>query len=187
MIPGILSRLNATIYCRIREAIITRQQIVPTSLYRSSALSLCSLHSMVTISNSNVVLGDVYADGSISSCGSVLDFTKPGVVYYRDRTHKGCVRANVNLRRLKPLNGSLCFGCSIFDATRRVGDLSLLHGSWLKNFSTSSSACCSAQSTGAAQDVSFDGSSPNEQLASSSLSPDLYVIAVLYILNSVSA
>ncbi|KAG5061091.1 hypothetical protein JHK87_002120 [Glycine soja] len=104
--PGILSWLNATIYCRIREA-ITRQQGAPTSLHRSSALSLGSLYStsilpgstycssshtldtksMVTASHSNAMLGDVYAYGSISSFGSVLDFTKPAVVYFKDRAH----------------------------------------------------------------------------------------------------
>ncbi|KAG4930726.1 hypothetical protein JHK84_047710 [Glycine max] len=165
--PGILSRLNATIYCRIREA-ITRQQGVPTSLYRSSALPLCSLtsshtlhtKSMITASHSNAMLGDVYAYGLISGRGSVRDFTKPAV---------GCLRGSVNLRRLQPLYGPLSFGCSTFDANRRIRDSSLLHGSWLKNFSASSSACYSA---GAAHAVSFDGSPPDEQLANSSFSPD---------------
>ncbi|KAH1242495.1 hypothetical protein GmHk_07G019811 [Glycine max] len=167
--PGILSRLNATIYCRIREA-ITRQQGVPTSLYRSSALPLCSLtsshtlhtKSMITASHSNAMLGDVYAYGLISGRGSVRDFTKPAV---------GCLRGSVNLRRLQPLYGPLSFGCSTFDANRRIRDSSLLHGSWLKNFSASSSACYSA---GAAHAVSFDGSPPDEQLANSSFSPDPY-------------
>ena len=133
--PGILSWLNATIYCRIREA-ITRQQGAPTSLHRSSALSLGSLYStsilpgstycssshtldtksMVTASHSNAMLGDVYAYGSISSFGSVLDFTKPAVVYFKDRAHTGCWRDSVNLRRLQPLYGPLSFGCSTFDA-----------------------------------------------------------------------
>ncbi|KAG4973325.1 hypothetical protein GYH30_030232 [Glycine max] len=168
---GILSRLNATIYCRIREA-ITRQQGVPTSLYRSSALPLCSLtsshtlhtKSMITASHSNAMLGDVYAYGLISGRGSVRDFTKPAV---------GCLRGSVNLRRLQPLYGPLSFGCSTFDANRRIRDSSLLHGSWLKNFSASSSACYSA---GAAHAVSFDGSPPDEQLANSSFSPDPTII-----------
>ena len=77
----------------------------------------------------------------------------------------------------------LSFGCSTFDANRRIRDSSLLHGSWLKNFSASSSACYSA---GAAHAVSFDGSPPDEQLANSSFSPDPYVIVVLNILNSIS-
>ncbi|KAG5110776.1 hypothetical protein JHK82_039999 [Glycine max] len=169
--PGILSRLNATIYCRIREA-ITRQQGVPTSLYRSSALPLCSLtsshtlhtKSMITASHSNAMLGDVYAYGLISGRGSVRDFTKPAV---------GCLRGSVNLRRLQPLYGPLSFGCSTFDANRRIRDSSLLHGSWLKNFSASSSACYSA---GAAHAVSFDGSPPDEQLANSSFSPDPWLL-----------
>eukprot|EP00256_Glycine_max_P066845 XP_025981440.1 uncharacterized protein LOC102663249 isoform X1 [Glycine max] len=181
IMPGILSRLNATIYCRIREA-ITRQQGVPTSLYRSSALPLCSLtsshtlhtKSMITASHSNAMLGDVYAYGLISGRGSVRDFTKPAV---------GCLRGSVNLRRLQPLYGPLSFGCSTFDANRRIRDSSLLHGSWLKNFSASSSACYSA---GAAHAISFDGSPPDEQLANSSFSPDPYVIVVLNILNSIS-
>ncbi|KAL5162378.1 hypothetical protein HKD37_07G019508 [Glycine soja] len=181
IMPDILSRLNATIYCRIREA-ITRQQGVPTSLYRSSALPLCSLtsshtlhtKSMITASHSNAMLGDVYAYGLISGRGSVRDFTKPAV---------GCLRGSVNLRRLQPLYGPLSFGCSTFDANRRIRDSSLLHGSWLKNFSASSSACYSA---GAAHAVSFDGSPPDEQLANSSFSPDPYVIVVLNILNSIS-
>ncbi|KAG5069804.1 hypothetical protein JHK85_002181 [Glycine max] len=182
--PGILSWLNATIYCRIREA-ITRQQGAPTSLHRSSALSLGSLYStsilpgstycssshtldtksMVTASHSNAMLGDVYAYGSISSFGSVLDFTKPAVVYFKDRAHTGCWRDSVNLRRLQPLYGPLSFG--------RIRDSSLLHGLWLKNFSTSSSAC---YSDGAAHAVSFDGSPPDEQLANSFFSPDPIIV-----------
>ncbi|KAL2348489.1 hypothetical protein Fmac_002489 [Flemingia macrophylla] len=194
MIPGILSRLNATIYCHVQEAIIARQQGLPTSLYRNSALSLCSLHSasflpgsthcssshakfntksMTTTSHSNAVLGDGYVDGLISRRGCVQDFTKSSVVYCKDRTHKGCLRATVNLRRSQPLYGSLSFRCSPFDANWQIRDLNLLHGSWLKNFSTSSSACSSA---GAAQDVSFGGSTPDEQLASSSFSPDLATV-----------
>ncbi|RZC30500.1 putative protein phosphatase 2C 55 [Glycine soja] len=157
--PGILSWLNATIYCRIREA-ITRQQGAPTSLHRSSALSLGSLYStsilpgstycssshtldtksMVTASHSNAMLGDVYAYGSISSFGSVLDFTKPAVVYFKDRAHTGCWRDSVNLRRLQPLYGPLSFGY------------------------------------GAAHAVSFDGSPPDEQLANSFFSPDPIIV-----------
>ncbi|XP_061342359.1 probable protein phosphatase 2C 80 [Gastrolobium bilobum] len=176
MLSGILSRLNATVYHRFREA-ITQQQGVPTSLYRNN-LSLClssmystsflpgsthcfSSHRLIRKSMAtspfNAVLGDVYVDDFISSCGSVLGFTKPSGVYFKDRTHKGCLGASVNLRRPQPLYGPLSFGCSSF------------HGPWLKNFSTPSSACCSA---GAAHDVSFDGCTPDKQLANSSVSHD---------------
>ncbi|CAJ1930037.1 unnamed protein product [Sphenostylis stenocarpa] len=186
MMPGIFSRPNATIYCRIREA-LNRQQGVPQSLYRSSGLSVCSLYSasflpgsihcssshmlniksMVNVSHSNAVLGDV--DGLISGCGSVLDFTKPAVVYFIDRSLKSCLRGSVNLRRPQPLS----FGMTTFDANWRIRDSSLLHGSWFKNFSTSSSACPSA---GVAHAVSFDGSPPDEQLANSSFSHDLTTV-----------
>ncbi|BAU00112.1 protein phosphatase 2C 55 [Vigna angularis] len=188
MIPGIFSRPNATIYCCIREA-LTRQQGIPASLYRSSGLSLCSLYStfflpgsthcssshtlikksMTTASHCNAVLGGVCVNGLISGCGSVLDFTKPAVVYLKDKTFKGCVRGSGNLRRPQPSFGSLSFGSSTFDGNWRIRDSSLLHGSWLKSFSTSTSACPSA---GVARAVSFDGSPPDEQLANSSFSPD---------------
>nr|KYP66732.1 putative protein phosphatase 2C 55 [Cajanus cajan] len=128
---------------------------------------------MATASHSNALLGDVYVDGLISRCGSVLDYTKPSVVYCNDRTHRGGLRASVNLRRSQPLYGSLSCGCSSLDVNRRIRGLSLLPGSWLRNFSTSSSASCPA---GAAQDVSFGGSTPDEQLASSSYSSDLTTV-----------
>ncbi|KAK7406657.1 hypothetical protein VNO78_08286 [Psophocarpus tetragonolobus] len=190
--PGILSRLNSIIYCHIRET-ITRQG-VPSSLHRNSALSLCSLYStsflsgstycssshalntdsMVTASHSNAVLGDVYVDGLISSCGGVLDFTKPDVVHFKDKTCDGCLRGSVNFRRSQPFYGCLSFGGSTLDANRRIRNSSLLHGSWLNNFSTSSSACTLA---GAAHAVLFDGSPPDEQLANSSFSPDLTTVS----------
>jgi len=200
--PGIFSRPNATIYFRIREA-VTRQQGVPAALYRSSGLSLCSLYSncvlpgsthcssshtlntkpMATVSHSNAVLGDVYVDGLVSGCG-VLDFTKPAVVYFKDKTLNGCRRGSVNLRRQQPLSGPLSFGSSTFDVNWRIRDSSLLHGSWLKNFCTSSSACPSA---GASRSVSFDGGPPDEQLSNTPFSPDLYVIMFFFfILNYVS-
>ncbi|ESW28911.1 hypothetical protein PHAVU_002G028000 [Phaseolus vulgaris] len=193
MMPGIFSRPNATIYCRIRKG-LTGQQGVPAALYRrSSGLSLCSLYSkfflpgsthcssshtlnaksMATTSHSNAVLGDVYFDGLISGCGSVLDFTKPAVMYFKDKTLKGCLRGGVNLGRPQPLFGPLSFGSSTFDSNWRIRDSSLLHGSWLKNFCTSSSASPSA---GAAHAVSFDGSPPGEQLSNSSFTPDLTTV-----------
>lgn len=181
MLSGILPRLNATIYCPI-----TRQQGVQTSLYRNSVLSLFSLHSTshcssshtksMATSTSNAVLGDVYVDDLVSNCGGVLDFTKPAGVYFKDRTLKGCLRANVNLKRATPMYGAL-FGCSTSDASWRNRNSSSLHGPWLKNISTSSSAFCSA---GAAHDVSFESSPPDEQLANSSISHHQYVIVILY-------
>ncbi|XP_027361970.1 probable protein phosphatase 2C 80 [Abrus precatorius] len=191
MIPGIVSRLNATIHCRIREA-ITRQQGMRTSLYRNSAVSLSSLHSTSFLSGSihcslshmfntksmatspsNAVVGDVYVDDLISRCGSVLDFTKPAVVYLKERTHKGRLRASMNLRISQPLYGPLSFGCSTFDANWRIRNSSLLHGPWLKNLSSSYSACYSAR---AAHDVSFDGCPSDEQFVNSSFSPDITTV-----------
>ena len=183
MLSGILSKLNTTIYCRIQGA-ITRQQAVPTSLYRNPALSLSSGHTVcrkpMATSPSKAVLGDVYVDDLVSSCGSGVDFTKPAGVYFKDRTLRGCLKASVHLRRPQVLYGALSFGCSsTFYSNCRNRNSGLLHGPWLKNFSDSSS-CCSA---GAAHDVSFEGSPPDEHLATSTISPDLYVIVIPFVLR----
>lgn len=188
-------RVNAPIYCRIQEA-ITRQQGVPTSLYRNNnpVRSLCSLCSTycssshrkpMASSSSNAMLGDVYVDELISSCNGIQDLTKPAGVHFKDRTHKGFLRAGVSLRKPQQLLYSpLNFGSSTLNANWRNRNPSLLHGPWLKNLSTSSSACCLA---GAAHDVSFDTTPSDDQLANSPTLPNLYVIVVLYILNSASA
>lgn len=187
MLCGNLSRLNSTICCSIQEA-IARRQGVATSLYRNQpALSLSSLYSTssssrtldrksMATSPSNAVLGDVYVDDLISSCGSVLDLTNKAGVHFRGTTHRGSLRAIVNLRRLQPLYGPLNFGRSTFDVNWRNRNSGSIHGPCLRNFFTSSSACCLA---GAAHDVSFDSSPSDEQLENSSTSPDLYVIVVL--------
>ncbi|XP_015964046.1 probable protein phosphatase 2C 80 [Arachis duranensis] len=175
MLSGILSKVNTTIYCqRIQEA-ITRQQAVPTPLlHRNPVLSLSSGHkvyrkSMAT-SPSKAVLGDVYVDDLVSSCSSGVDFTKPAGVYFKDRTQRGCLRASVNLRRPQILCGSLSFGCSsAFDSDWRSRNSGSLHGPWLKSFCSSSSTSCSA---GAPHGLSFEGSQPEEQLATSTISPE---------------
>ncbi|KAF7809744.1 putative protein phosphatase 2C 80 [Senna tora] len=182
MPSGILSKLNATIYCRFREA-ITQQQGVPPLLYRNSSLSLSALYSTsflsdtklsssictfknkpMAASTSKSVLGDVCIDDIITSCSSALDFKKPGSVYFNDRARKGYLRANLSIRRKYPLNGRLHIGFNTFDANP-----SFHYQPWLKNYSTSFSALYFAR---AAHNVSFDSNTCDEQLANSSSSPD---------------
>lgn len=179
-----LSKLNASIFGCIRETIVTRKQhSVPVTRFNTPVLSLSSLCSSSFLSNSsncyssnnvgarksmasspsNAILGDVYVDDLISSYSSVQDFTKHAGVYFKGRTHKGFVRGSLSLRRPQQvLYGPLNFGRSTFDASWRIQNSGLLHGPWTKNFSTSYSACCLA---GAAHDLSYDTSSPDEQLA----------------------
>ncbi|KAK4262195.1 hypothetical protein QN277_027780 [Acacia crassicarpa] len=121
-------------------------------------------------STSKAFLGDVYLDDIATSCSSTLDnITKHTGVYFKDRSRKGCMRVSVNVRRPEPLNGPLSYRYSIFYANWRRQNSGLCHGPWLKNFSVTSPARFSA---GAAQEVSCDGSTPDDQLSNSSLSPE---------------
>ncbi|KAE9606717.1 putative protein-serine/threonine phosphatase [Lupinus albus] len=166
MLSGIVSKLNATIYCGIPET-VTRQQRVPTSLYRNSVLSLSSLNSThssshhtksMTTSASNAVLGDVYVDDLASSCGNVLDLTRPAGVYFKDRTRKGCLRASVILRRSQLFYGTLFEGSTFDAANWRNRNSTFLRGPLSRKFSTSSSA-------GTAHDISAEGSTPDQTIA----------------------
>lgn len=182
MPSGILSKLNATIYCHFREA-ITQRHGVPSFFYRNSSLSLCSLYSTSILSDTNLfssshtlkiktmaastsipVLGDVCVDDIITSCSSTLIFKKPGAVYFNDKTRKGYLRANLSLRRKNPLNGFLNIGFSSFDVNS-----SFPYSPWRKNLSATFSASCFAR---AAHNVSFDSNTCDEQLSDSSPSPD---------------
>lgn len=193
MVSGIRSTLNATFYYRFQEA-ITRQQVVPRSLYRNSALSLFLLHStsflsdttrclsiltpktkLMAASTSKAFLGDIYVDDIVTSCSSALDVTKHTGVYFKDRSRKGCLRAIVDIRRPEPLWAPPSSGYSIYYANRRKQNSCLFHGPGLKNLSVTSPAFFSAE---AAQHVSCDGSTCDDQLAS----PDQYVILIRLVL-----
>jgi len=197
-----LSKLNASIFGCIRETIVTRKQhSVPVTRFNTPVLSLSSLYSSSFLSNSsncyssnnvgarksmasspsNAILGDVYVDDLISSYSSVQDFTKHAGVYFKGRTHKGFVRGSLR-RPQQVLYGPLNFGRSTFDASWRIQNSGLLHGPWTKNFSTSYSACCLA---GAAHDLSYDTSPPDEQLENSSTLANMYVIIVLLFYASI--
>ncbi|KAK7252933.1 hypothetical protein RIF29_37238 [Crotalaria pallida] len=148
MLSGIIiSKLNATIQCGIPKT-ITQQQVVQTSLYRNSVLSLSSLHPTTPFC-------------SPSHTKSKATPTSNAVL--GDRNHRVCfLRVSENLRRSQPL---LYLYCPPFRSY--TYDASFLHGPWLKNFTTSSSARYSAE---AAHDVSFEVSPSDEQ----------YVIVIHY-------
>ncbi|CAL5188003.1 unnamed protein product [Lathyrus oleraceus] len=190
MLCGNISKLKATIYCGIHET-ITRKQRVSIARFNNPVLPLSSLSATSFLSNStsclnskkvgrklmassssNAMLGDVYVDDLVSSYGGVHDLTtKHAGVHFKERTHKRFVRASLSLRRPQQLlYGPLNFGRSAFDSSWRLQNSGLLHQPWLKNLSSSSSACCLA---GAAHDLSIDNSPPDEQLENSSTLPSL--------------
>ncbi|KAK9265717.1 hypothetical protein L1049_025311 [Liquidambar formosana] len=120
-------------------------------------------------SGSKAVFGDIYVDDLITSCGNVPDFVKPSSVFFCDGSIRSCLKASMSLRKREPTNSHLVYGYFIFDVMRRNCNSNPLVRPWLKNFHTSSSACNSAD---AAPDVSFDGSSRNEQISNSVDSSD---------------
>ncbi|KAG5050942.1 hypothetical protein JHK87_003140 [Glycine soja] len=88
---------------------------------------------MAAPASNAVLLGDVHFD-DVS--------TKPCGVHFRERTRRVALRANVNLRKPKPLNGGILnFGCSTSDASWRSWNPSSLY----KN--SSFFARCSAETT----------------------------------------
>lgn len=90
-------------------------------------------------SSSTPVLGDVYVDGLISSCGTSFDLSKPTGVYFSDRRQSSLLKASLSLREKESFNSRL---------------ISVHVGPWLRDIQTSSSLC---NATGAAHNLTFDG------------------------------
>ncbi|KAL5821445.1 hypothetical protein ACOSQ3_023327 [Xanthoceras sorbifolium] len=129
---------------------------------------LCKRNSMAA-SGTKAVFGDVHVDDLVTGCGNGLDFTKPSGVYFSDRSRSSCQKTSMSLRKKESPNNGICCGFFIFDSVRRNCNSNAIIWPWLKNIHTLSSACFSA---GAAHDVSFDGSSCDEQLGNSTTASD---------------
>lgn len=125
-------------------------------------------------STSKALLGDVYVDDLITSCGNALDFTKPNGVFYKSGNRSRCRKASLSFRSQKGPNSHLMCGYFIFDGLQRSYKPDSFVGPWLKNFHTLSSAC---HSTGAAHDVSFDSNSHDVQPADSTILSGQYVLS----------
>lgn len=195
MPSGILSKLNTTIYSGFPRATVQQQVVWRSSInlllrpgnllfgnsvllrslpYSTSLISNASGFSLgceskrksMAASTSKALLGDIYVDDLITSCGNALDFTKPTGVFYNDRSRNRCWKAGLSLRRQERPNSGLICGYCIFDGLRPSCNPNSLDKSWLKNFHTSSSVC---HATGAAPDVSFNSNSHDEQLADSTI------------------
>ncbi|XVF15723.1 hypothetical protein REPUB_Repub09cG0180200 [Reevesia pubescens] len=118
----------------------------------------------MAVSGSKAVFGDVYVDELVASCGNGLDFFKPTGVYFADRSHSSCEKASMILRKGERPNNRVVCGYYICDAMPRNTKYNPPFVPRMKSIHTSSLSCSSA--TGAAHDVSFDGSSKDEQTAS---------------------
>lgn len=202
MPSGILSKLNTTIYSGFPRATVQQQVVWRSSInlllrpgnllfgnsvllrslpYSTSLISNASGFSLgceskrksMAASTSKALLGDIYVDDLITSCGNALDFTKPTGVFYNDRSRNRCWKAGLSLRRQERPNSGLICGYCIFDGLRPSCNPNSLDKSWLKNFHTSSSVC---HATGAAPDVSFNSNSHDEQLADSTILSGQYVL-----------
>lgn len=134
-----------------------------------SMRDLCLKKSMAA-SGSKTVSGNFHVDEIVAN-GNLSNFAKPTGVCFNDRSLSSCRKASMSLRNQEPPNRSVVCGYLIFDVTRRSIS-NPLDGRWFKNFHKSSSSCYSA---GAAPDVSFGGSSSDEQLSKSAASSDQYV------------
>ncbi|KAG5245613.1 protein phosphatase [Salix suchowensis] len=145
MPSGVLLKLNFG----LRRAIVGRNSIplVSKTAQFSSRRSLST--SSMAASSSKAVFGDVHIDDMIAACGNGLEFSKPSGVFFSDRTRSSCIKASVKMRNRELPNSRLVY----------LGPL-------LKNLYSSSSVCFSA---GAAQDVSLDGNSREEQLEDSTM------------------
>ncbi|KAK8694708.1 hypothetical protein V6N13_072254 [Hibiscus sabdariffa] len=114
----------------------------------------------MSVSVSKAVFGDVYVDELVSSCGNGLDILKPAGVYFADRSHSSCRKASLILRKREQHNNRFVCGYNICDAAQGNAKYNPPFGPRMKSVHTSSLPCTSAR---AAHDVSFDGSSKDEQ------------------------
>ncbi|KAJ6929985.1 protein phosphatase 2C 80 isoform X2 [Populus alba x Populus x berolinensis] len=118
-------------------------------------------------SSSKAVFGDVHIDDMIAICGNGLEFSKPSAVFFSDRSRSSCLKSSVKMRNRELPNSRLVCGNFMLDAMRGNGKANnLVVGTLLKNLYSSSSVCFSAR---AAQDVSFDGNSREEQVVDSTV------------------
>ncbi|WCJ30953.1 Protein phosphatase 2C family protein [Euphorbia peplus] len=144
-----------------RTSLITRNS-TPSSLFNPGSFSLrrslCG-YSMAA-SGSKPVLNDIHVDDLITTCGNGLDFSKPSGAFFGDGSRANCLKSSVRM-----INGELPKSRLVCGYSRKVGFLNSF-GPSLKNFNTLSSLQFAA---GAARDMSFDGSSKEEQPVNSTL------------------
>ncbi|WOH00356.1 hypothetical protein DCAR_0519715 [Daucus carota subsp. sativus] len=127
-------------------------------------------------SGSATASGDLMVDSLVSSCGNVANFVKPIGVCYSDRI--GCrsfQRSSMRLKSREPYNHRpMQHGYFIFDVTQRSFSFNPAFDTSPKNCHASSSPCYSDEFV---PDMTVNGLSCDEQLATTTVSADQYDIA----------
>ncbi|KAL9378490.1 hypothetical protein Peur_029825 [Populus x canadensis] len=163
MPSGVLLKLNFG----LGRAILGRNSVslVSNTSQFSSRRSL--VRTSMAASSSKAVFGDVHIDDLIATCVNGLEFPKPSGVFFSDRSRSSCLKASVKMRNGELPKSRLVCGNLMLDAIRRNGKANnLVLGPLLKNLYSSSSVCVFGR---AAQDVSFDGNSSEEQSVDSTV------------------
>lgn len=178
MPSSLLSKLNLAIFWGFERTVSGKRHSINLLLGQGKLLSRKSVSPYSTTllpypmaaSNSKSVFGDVNVDYLVTSCGNALDFVKPTGVFFNDKSRISCRKATVSLRRRELSNGQLSCGYFLGDVKRKNCN----SNSHLRNLHSTSLAC---YSTGAAHDVSFDGSSRDEQNPNATNLSDQYVLS----------
>ncbi|KAF8405187.1 hypothetical protein HHK36_010087 [Tetracentron sinense] len=149
------------------------------------SFQVCEYHINHLLSNSTQVsFGNPFQKKVMAACGSRAVFrdlyldnlrhgdpsnsTNRAGLFYSDRSIDSCQKASMSLRNQEPSNNYFVYGYFMFDVARRSSNSNPFLKAGSKDLH-SSSAC---HSTGAAPNVSFDGSAREEQLANSTVSSD---------------
>ncbi|KAK2977026.1 hypothetical protein RJ640_011084 [Escallonia rubra] len=107
--------------------------------------------------------GDLIVDTLISSCGNVSSFAKPAGVFFGDRSRQSWNKASMSMRKREPNDKHMVYSTwGSCNSNPFVGPRS-------KKYCISSSTF---SSDGAIPEVSSDGSSSDEQVASLAISSD---------------
>lgn len=178
MLSCFFSKLNLTVFSGFERAVIGQRNSINLILGKgklfSRNLGSYSFQARtMAASNSKSLIGDVYVDDVITSCGNALEFSKPTGVFFNDKSRTSCQKASLSLRRKEMPNSQLTCRYFLTDVTRRNCNTNVVVGPQLRNLHASFLACHSA---GAAHDVSLDGGSRDEQLPSSTISSEQYVL-----------
>lgn len=122
-------------------------------------------------SGSTTASGDLVVDSLVSSCGNVANFVKPIGVCFNDRV--GCRsfrRSSMRLKSREPYNNrQIVQGYFIFDVTQKSLRFNPAFDTSLKNCHASSSQY---YSNGFVPDLTVNGLSCDEQLATTTVSAD---------------
>lgn len=126
--------------------------------------------------------GDLVVDKLISRCGNATSFAKPAGVYCNERVScRSFQKLSMRLRSREYNNSRLVQGYFIFDVTQRSFGSNSDFDPSLKNAHASTASC---YPDGLVPDMTVNGLSCSEQLATTTVSADQYVSLLWYYLTA---